>query len=124
MTQPCLLYLNTLGFKAGIFSFTGCYLNVWGRVIISVLWFSSHNITVGSGDLRQMREYLIPHGEHYHSYILRRWRPAFLHPKEEIQSDRSATELMRKMLPRLFPSPNKGPNYTSSPKKACEMHGQ
>jgi hypothetical protein len=41
---------------------------------------------VGSGDLRQMSEYPIPHGEHYHSCILKRWRPAFLHPKGEIQS--------------------------------------
>jgi hypothetical protein len=41
---------------------------------------------VGSGDLRQMSEYLIPHGGQYHSCILRRWRPAFLHPKGEIQS--------------------------------------
>jgi hypothetical protein len=42
--------------------------------------------TVGSENLRQMREYPIPHEEQYHSYILRRWRPAFLHPKGEIQS--------------------------------------
>jgi hypothetical protein len=41
--------------------------------------------SVGSGDLRQMSEYPVPHGEHYHSCILRRWRPAFLHPKAEIQ---------------------------------------
>jgi hypothetical protein len=72
-----------------------------------------------------MSEYPIPHGEQYHSCILRRWRPAFLHPEEEIQSlDRSATGLMSEMLSRLSPSPNKGANYTSSPKKACEMHGQ
>jgi hypothetical protein len=32
-----------------------------------------------------MSEYPIPHGEQYHSCILRRWRPAFLHPKGEIQ---------------------------------------
>jgi hypothetical protein len=41
---------------------------------------------VGSGDIRQMSEYLIPHGEQLHSYILKRWGPAFLHPKGEIQS--------------------------------------
>jgi hypothetical protein len=41
---------------------------------------------VGSGDLRQMSEYPIPHREHYDSCILRRrCKPAFLHPKEEIQ---------------------------------------
>jgi hypothetical protein len=40
---------------------------------------------VESRDLRQMSENPIPHGEQYHSYILRRWRPAFLHPKGEIQ---------------------------------------
>jgi hypothetical protein len=40
---------------------------------------------VGSGDLRQMSEYPIPHGEHYHSCILRRWRPAFLHLRGELQ---------------------------------------
>jgi hypothetical protein len=39
---------------------------------------------VRSGDLRQMSEYPHPHGEHCHSCILRRWRPAFLHPKGEI----------------------------------------
>jgi hypothetical protein len=39
---------------------------------------------VRSRDIRQMSEF-IPHGEHYDSCILRRWRPAFLHPKEEIQ---------------------------------------
>jgi hypothetical protein len=41
---------------------------------------------VGSGDLRQMSEYPIPHGEHYDSCILRRsCKPAFLHPEEGIQ---------------------------------------
>jgi hypothetical protein len=75
---------------------------------------------VVSRDPRQMSEYLIPHGEQYHSYILRRWRPAFLHPKEEIESDRSALGLMSKMLSRLFPSPNKCSNQTSSPEKARE----
>jgi hypothetical protein len=46
-----------------------------------------------------MREYPIPHGEQYLSCILRRWK-----------SDRSATGLIRKMLSRLFPSPNKDAN--------------
>jgi hypothetical protein len=32
-----------------------------------------------------MSEYPILHGGQYHSYILRRWRPAFLHPKGDIQ---------------------------------------
>jgi hypothetical protein len=44
---------------------------------------------VGSGDLRQMSEYPISHGC---SYILRRWRPAFLHPKGEIQVCHRADE--------------------------------
>jgi hypothetical protein len=61
-------------------------------------YYINHN--VGSGDLRQMSEYPIPHGRQYHSCILRRWRPAFLHPKERY---RSATGLMSKMLSRLFP---------------------
>jgi hypothetical protein len=39
-----------------------------------------------------MSEYPIPHGEHYHSCILRRWRPAFLHPKAEIQICHRADE--------------------------------
>jgi hypothetical protein len=47
---------------------------------------------VGSGDLRQMSEYPIPHGGQYHFYILRRWRPAFLHPKGEMQSCHRADE--------------------------------
>jgi hypothetical protein len=42
--------------------------------------------TVGSDNLRQMSEYPILYGEQYHPCILRRWRPVFLHPKEEIQS--------------------------------------
>jgi hypothetical protein len=47
---------------------------------------------VGSRDLRQMSEYPIPHGGQYHSYILRRCRPAFLHPKGEIQICHRADE--------------------------------
>jgi hypothetical protein len=47
---------------------------------------------VRPGDLRQMSEYPIPHGEHYDSYILRRWRPAFLHPQGEIQICHRADE--------------------------------
>jgi hypothetical protein len=39
-----------------------------------------------------MSEYLIPHGEQYHSYILRRWRAAFLHPKGEVQICHRADE--------------------------------
>jgi hypothetical protein len=70
---------------------------------------------VGSGDLRQMSEFPIPHGGQYHSCILRRWRPAFLHPKGEIQIWHSKI----KMLSRLFPS-NKGANQTSTPEKAHE----
>jgi hypothetical protein len=49
-------------------------------------------ITVGSGDLRQMSENPIPHEEHFHCYILRRWRPTFLHPKGEIQMCHRADE--------------------------------
>jgi hypothetical protein len=52
--------------------------------LVNALFIQHH--TVGSGDLRQMNEYPIPHGEQYHSCILGRWRPAFLHPKEQIQS--------------------------------------
>jgi hypothetical protein len=47
---------------------------------------------VGSTDLRQMSEYPIPHEGQYHSCILRRWRPAFLHPKGEIQICNRADE--------------------------------
>jgi hypothetical protein len=39
-----------------------------------------------------MSEYPILHGEHYDSCILRRWRPAFLHPKGEIQICHRADE--------------------------------
>jgi hypothetical protein len=40
---------------------------------------------VGCGDLRQMSEYPIPHGEHCDSCILRKsWKSAFLHPKREL----------------------------------------
>jgi hypothetical protein len=46
---------------------------------------------VGSGDLRQMSEHPIPHGGQY-SYIMRRGRPAFLHPKGEIQICHRADE--------------------------------
>jgi hypothetical protein len=67
-----------------------------------------------------MSEYPIPHGQPYHSYILRRWRPVFPHPKGETESDRYNTGLMSKMLSRLFPSPNKGANQTSPPEKAHE----
>jgi hypothetical protein len=48
-------------------------------------WLDGRSQGVGSGDLRQMSEYPIPHRRHYHFYILRRWRPALLHPKGEIQ---------------------------------------
>jgi hypothetical protein len=51
-----------------------------------------NSTTLGSRDLRQMSEYPIPHGGQYHSYILRRWRSAFLHPKEEIQICHRADE--------------------------------
>jgi hypothetical protein len=39
-----------------------------------------------------MSEYPIPHGEQYHFYILRSGRPAFLHPKGEIQVCHRADE--------------------------------
>jgi hypothetical protein len=39
-----------------------------------------------------MSEYPIPHGEQYHFCILRRWRPAFLHPKGEIHICHRADE--------------------------------
>jgi hypothetical protein len=48
--------------------------------------------TVGSGELRHVSEYLIPQGEQYHSCILRSWRPAFLHPKGQIQICHRADE--------------------------------
>jgi hypothetical protein len=51
-----------------------------------------------------MSEYPIPHGEQYHSNILRRWRPAFLHPKGEIQICHRADE---KMLSRFSLPPRK-----------------
>jgi hypothetical protein len=39
---------------------------------------------IGSDDLRQINGYPIPPGEPYHSYILRSYRPAFLHPEREL----------------------------------------
>jgi hypothetical protein len=39
-----------------------------------------------------MSGYPIPHGEHCHSYILRKWRPAILHPQGEIQICHRADE--------------------------------
>jgi hypothetical protein len=39
-----------------------------------------------------MSEYPIPHGGPYRSCILRRWRPASLHPKGEIQICHRADE--------------------------------
>jgi hypothetical protein len=48
-----------------------------------------YHASVGSRDLRQMSEYPITHGGQYHFYILRRWRPAFLHPKGERDTDLS-----------------------------------
>jgi hypothetical protein len=56
------------------------------------VFYLNINENVGSGKLRQMSEYAIPHGEHYHSYILR-------------ERYRSATGLISKMLSRLFPHP-------------------
>jgi hypothetical protein len=47
---------------------------------------------VGSGDLRPMNGYPIPHRGQYASYILRRWRPAFLRPKGEIEICHRADE--------------------------------
>jgi hypothetical protein len=49
-------------------------------------------VIVESGNLRQMSEYPMPHGGQYHFCILRRWRPAFLHPKGEIQICHRADE--------------------------------
>jgi hypothetical protein len=49
-----------------------------------------------------MSEYPIPRGEHYHSCILRTWRPAFLHPKGEIQICHRADE--QNALKIVFPS--------------------
>jgi hypothetical protein len=40
--------------------------------------------------------------------------------RRDTGSDRSATGQMTKMLSKLFPSPNKGANYTNSPEKAHE----
>jgi hypothetical protein len=39
-----------------------------------------------------MSEYPMPHGGQYHFYILRRWRPAVLHPKGEMQICHRADE--------------------------------
>jgi hypothetical protein len=49
-------------------------------------------MAVGSGVLRQMSECPIPHEGHCHACILRRWRPAFLHPKGQIQTCHRADE--------------------------------
>jgi hypothetical protein len=44
------------------------------------------NLSVEFGDVRQMSEYPIPHGEHYHSCILRRsCKFAFLQIEVKIQ---------------------------------------
>jgi hypothetical protein len=61
-------------------------------------------------------EYPIPHGGLYHPYILRRWRPALLHPKGETQICHRAEE---QNALDCFPFPNKGANQTSSPEKAA-----
>jgi hypothetical protein len=53
---------------------------------------TDENGGVGSGDLKQMSEYPIPHGGLYHSCILRRWRPEFLPPKGEIHICHRADE--------------------------------
>jgi hypothetical protein len=53
----------------------------------SFISLSAHSWSsfVGSGDLRQMSEHPIPHGEHCDSCILRRTcKPAFLHPEVQI----------------------------------------
>jgi hypothetical protein len=39
-----------------------------------------------------MSEYPIPHGGQHHFFILRRWKPAFLHLKGEIQICHRADE--------------------------------
>jgi hypothetical protein len=62
-----------------------------------------------------MSEYPIPHGEQYHSCILRRWRPAFLHPKEEIQICHRAD--VQNALKIVSPPPIK---VQTQPEKACE----
>jgi hypothetical protein len=64
-----------------------------------------------------MSEYPIPHGGHCHSYILRRWRSAFLHPQGEIQLCHRADE---QNALKIVPFPNKGANQTSSPEKASK----
>jgi hypothetical protein len=47
---------------------------------------------VESDNLRQVSGYPIPHGGQHQSCILRRWRPAFLHPKGETQICHRADE--------------------------------
>jgi hypothetical protein len=64
-----------------------------------------------------MSEYPIPHGEHYDSCILRRWRPAILHPKGEIQICHRADE--QNALKIVSPPPIRS-KLTSSSKKALE----
>jgi hypothetical protein len=39
---------------------------------------------VGSDDLRQINKYLIPPEDPYHSYILRHYKPAFLHHERKL----------------------------------------
>jgi hypothetical protein len=60
---------------------------------------------VGYGDLRQMSEYPIPHGGQYHSCILRRWKPAFLLTKGQIQICHRADQ--QNALKIVSPSPIK-----------------
>jgi hypothetical protein len=60
---------------------------------------------VGSGELRQVSEYPIPHGEQCHSCILRSCN--FCTLKRRF---RSVTGLLSKMLSRLFPLPPQGAN--------------
>jgi hypothetical protein len=64
-----------------------------------------------------MSEYPIPHGEHYHSCILRRWRPAFLHAEGELQICHRANE--QNALKIVSPPPLRG-KQTSSPEKTHE----
>jgi hypothetical protein len=98
-----------------------------GRCVIAPLSNSSWVLVsewgfVGSGDLRQMSEYPIPHGEQYHSCILRgSCKSTFLHPKEKIQGLIDLPQgWWEKCSQDCFPSPNKGANQTSSAEKACE----
>jgi hypothetical protein len=76
--------------------------------VVEVMLVKTSGISIiGSRDLRQMSEYPIPHGGQHHFFILRRWKPAFLHLKGEIQICHRAD---KQNALKIVPFPHKGAN--------------